>query len=297
MKILVVCGGDSSEKEVSLKTGEAISNTLRANFDSVECFVCNDKRHCVRSIIEEKPDKVFIALHGSWGENGELQAALDMLGIPYTGSNFEASALAMNKFATKSIIKNLGIPSAKGVLIKNIEDVEKLNCYPICLKPNKEGSSVGVEFADNKKQAKEKAKYLLERFSELIAEEKLVGKEMTATVMGNEVFPIIEIRPKKGFYDYKNKYTKGSTEYIVPAPLDERVEDLCRAVVKKTYDAIGCSGCARVDFILKNNVPYVLEVNTMPGMTQTSLVPKSAKAAGISFEELVKRMVEFDDRL
>jgi len=297
MKILVVCGGDSSEREVSLKTGEAISNALSVNFDDVECFVCKDKLHCVKSIIEKKPDKVFIALHGSWGENGELQAALDMLGISYTGSDFEASALAMNKFATKSIIKNLGIPSAKAVLIKSIEDIKRLNHYPICLKPNKEGSSVGVEFADNEEQAKQKAVYLLDRFSELIAEEKLIGKEMTATVMGDDVFPIIEIKPKKGFYDYKNKYTKGSTDYIVPAPLDKRVENLCRDVVKKTYDAIGCSGCARVDFILKNNVPYVLEVNTMPGMTQTSLVPKSAKAAGISFEELVKKMVEFDDRL
>ncbi len=297
MKILVVCGGDSSEREVSLKTGEAISNALSKNFRNVECFECLNKLHCIKSIVDKKPDKVFIALHGGWGENGELQAALNVLNIAYTGSDFEASALAMNKFATKSIMKNLGIPTAKGVRVKNIEDMSAVDFYPVCLKPNKEGSSVGVEFANNQNEANKKALLLLEEFSELIVEEKLTGKEMTATILNGRVFPIIEIRPKQGFYDYKNKYTKGSTDYIVPAPIEKNVEKLCRVVVKRAYDSIGCSGCARVDFILQNNIPYVLEINTMPGMTETSLVPKSAKAAGVSFEELVKIMVSEDDRL
>ncbi len=292
MKIMVVCGGDSREKEVSLKTGNAVFKALGEHFDDIECFVCKDKTHCINYILEKRPDLVFIALHGGWGENGELQASLDMFGIPYTGSGFEASSLAMNKFATKAVVKSVFLPAAKGVLVKSMNETDDIDFYPVCLKPNKEGSSVGVEFANSAEEAKEKLSILLKDFKEIIVEEKLVGKEITVTVLNDKIFPVIEIRPKKGFYDYKNKYTKGATEYLVPAPIEESVEKLCKFVAKKTYDAVGCSGCARIDLILKNNIPYVLEVNTMPGMTETSLVPKAAKAAGIDFGELVRIMVQ-----
>ncbi len=291
MKILIVCGGDSTEREVSINTGKAVLRALGANFEDTECFICRDRKHCIESILNKKPDVVFIALHGGWGENGELQASLDMFGIKYTGSNFEASSLSMNKFATKSIIKSIGIPTAKGMLIKSVKDIDNIDFYPVCLKPNQEGSSVGVEFADNIEETKSKALELLDKFKEVIVEEKLIGKELTVTIVNGKVFPLIEIRPKHGFYDYKNKYTKGSTDYLVPAPLDKRISELCKNIAKAAYDAIGCSGCARVDLILQNNVPYILEINTMPGMTETSLVPKAVKAAGMSFEELVKIMV------
>ncbi len=292
MKILVVCGGDSKEKDVSINTGKAVFEALKANFDNIECLICKDKKSCILSILNSKPDKVFLALHGGWGENGEIQAALDLLNIDYTGSGFEASCLAMNKFATKSILSNIKIPTAKACLIKDVSDVENVDFYPVCIKPNSEGSSVGVEFADTKEEAKQKIQLLLKDYKELIAEERLDGKELTVTVFNDTVFPIIEIKPKKGFYDYKNKYTKGATEYIVPAQIDKSVEMLCKSVAFKAYKSIGCRGCARVDMILKNNIPYVLEINTIPGMTGTSLAPKSANAAGIEFQELTKMMIE-----
>jgi D-alanine-D-alanine ligase len=292
MKIVVVCGGDSNEREVSKKTGKAVFDALRENFDNVVCLKCTDKKNCLESIIESQPDKVFIALHGSWGENGQLQAALDIQGIDYTGSNFEASAIAMNKFATKSLLNSVGLPSAKAVLINGVNDVKNINFYPVCLKPNKEGSSVGVEFAYSKEEALKKFTMLNKQFGEIIAEEKLNGRELTISIFNDTIFPIIEIKPRSGFYDYKNKYTKGATEYIVPANLDADIEKLCKIIAHKAYKTIGCSGCARVDILLQDNVPYILEINTIPGMTETSLVPQAAKEFGIEFSSLVKTMIE-----
>ncbi len=291
MKILVVCGGNSSEKEVSLNTGRAIFEALKANFSDVDCMECLDKKSCLESIIKYNPDKVFIALHGGFGENGELQAALDMVGIDYTSSSFEASCIAMNKFAAKSIFQKFNIPTAQAQLVRTLEDIEKIDFFPICIKPNKEGSSVGVEFAYNKQDAIDKYLSLHNKFDELIAEKKLEGREITITILKETVYPIIEIKPKKGFYNYENKYTKGATEYIVPAKIEKEIETLCKEIAHRAYKAIGCSGCARVDLILTDNVPFVLEINTIPGMTQTSLVPQSAKASGVTFEEFVKKIV------
>lgn len=292
MKIVVVCGGDSREKDVSLKTGKAVFKALKESFNEVECIVCSNKQGCISSIVDRKPDKVFIALHGGWGENGELQAALDMYDISYTGPGFEASCIAMDKFVSKSIMKNSGLPAAKGVLVKSKDDIGKIDFYPVCLKPNREGSSIGVEFAYSKKEALQKIPHLLDSFKEVIAEEKIDGKELTVTILNKTIFPIIEIKPKRGFYNYENKYTKGSTEYIVPAELSKNIEQLCKNTAYGAYRALGCSSIARVDILLKNNVPYVLEVNTVPGMTETSLVPKAAESYGINFEELVKLIVK-----
>ncbi len=289
-KIVVVCKGDSKEKEVSLKSGKTVYEALLKNFQNVECLECSDKKSCIQEIATKNPDLVFIALHGSWGENGYLQAALDMLNIEYTGSNCESSALCMNKFVTKSILKNINIPTPKGILINNCKDIDDIDFYPVCIKPNSEGSSIGVYFANNKEELFERVKELLKEFKDILIEEKIEGKELTVSVINGKALPIIEIRPKKGFYDYKNKYTAGSTEYIVPAPLGEDITRLCQKLAIRTYQALGCSSAARVDMLIRDNVPYVLEVNTIPGMTATSLLPKAAKSDGISFEDLVKIM-------
>ena len=148
-----------------------------------------------------------------------------------------------------------------------------------------------MEFAQSREEAEQKIERLLQQFGEIIVEEQLIGRELTVTVMDDTVFPIIEIKPKKGFYNYENKYTKGNTEYLIVDNLTHDVENICKSVAHKAYKSLGCTGCARVDIILRNNIPYILEVNTMPGMTETSLVPKSAKAQGISFEDLVKLMI------
>ena len=292
MKIAVICGGNSSEREVSLKTGEAVYNALAASYSDVYCLECKDESDCIEKIMNSKPDIVFIALHGGFGENGQLQATLDMLKIKYTGCGFTQSSLAMDKFATKSILKAFNIPTAMFKLIKKPEDIEDIDYYPVCIKPNNEGSSVGVEFAENKKEAKAVAEKLLKNHYPLIAEKKLNGKELTVGIIGDTVLPVIWIKPKNGFYDYHNKYTKGATEYIIPSQLPQKIENLVQTIAYNAYKAIGCNSYARVDIILENNIPYVLEINTIPGMTQTSLLPKAALAKGISFEKLTKMLVE-----
>ncbi len=291
-QILVVCGGDSREREVSIKTGKAVFNALKANFSDIECFTCLTKKECIDGIVKRSPDIVFIALHGGWGENGEIQAALSVMGIKHTGSGYEASALAMNKFVSKCLFRKNDLPAARGVLVRTPEDIEKVDFYPVCIKPNKEGSSIGVEFAENQKELEKIVSRLLPEFSELLIEEKLSGKELTVSIFEERIFPVIEIKPLRGFYNYENKYTKGNTEYIVPAKLPDNITELCKSVAHKAYKTLGCESCARVDIILHHNIPYLLEVNTVPGMTETSLVPKAAKAAGMSFETLTKLMVE-----
>ncbi|AEA33941.1 D-alanine--D-alanine ligase [Hippea maritima] len=291
MKVAVVCGGNSSEREISIITGNAVYNGLLKNFEA-ECIVCDNARDCLDKIIKSSPSVVFIALHGGFGENGQLQAALESLGIKHTGCSFAESNIAMNKFATKAILKKLSIPTAEFKLIKKVEEIENIDFYPICIKPNNEGSSVDVNFANNENQAKYISQNLLKKHNELIIEKRLSGKELTVGVLFGKALPIIEIRPKSGFYDYKNKYTKGATDYIVPAPLENNIEKLIKDIAVKAFEAIGCKSYARIDFILDGNVPYLLEINTIPGMTPTSLLPKAAKAAGISFEELTKMIVE-----
>ncbi len=292
MKILIVCGGDSREREVSIKTGRAVKEALTKSFSDVECFICSSKKECLSAIIKKNPDIVFIALHGGWGENGELQAALDFFGIKYTGSGYRASVLAMDKFASKSIFKAAHLPAAEGILIHTPKEAEAVDFFPVCIKPNTEGSSIGVEFAKNREELKEKTDKLLEEFPEILVESQLFGRELTVGILDETIFPIIEIKPLSGFYDYKSKYTKGQTEYIVPAELPKNIELLCKKVAFKAYKILGCKSCARVDIILHNNIPYLLEVNTVPGMTETSLIPKAARAYGMSFDELTRLMIE-----
>ncbi len=292
MKILVVCGGDSREREVSIVTGNAVYNALLKSFSNVECYICKTSSDCVLEILKRKPDVVFIALHGSWGEDGRLVSALELLGIRHTASDFQSSCIAMNKYLTKLLLKENGICTANATLIRTLDQVDTITSFPVCIKPNREGSSIGVEFASTEEELKKKVTHLLGEFNELIVEEKLVGKELTVGILNDTVFPVIEIQPLKGFYNYENKYTSGNTRYIIPADIPTSIAELTQETAKRAYDTLGCKSCARVDIILHKNIPYVLEVNTVPGMTPTSLIPKAAKAYGMSFEELVRIMVE-----
>jgi len=291
--IVVVCGGDSTEREVSLKSGKAVYEALLKSYKNVECLTCYDKKSCIENIKTKSPDVVFVALHGGWGENGELQAACDMLGIKYTGSDFSSSVVCMDKFITKSVLNSSNIPVAKGVLVETADDLNSVDFMPACIKPNNEGSSIGVEFAYNKKELASKSEILISKFKKIIVEEKIEGRELTVSILNGNVLPIVEIKPKKSFYNYENKYTPGSTQYIVPMEkIDKNIENLCMNIAYKSYRILGCAGAARVDMILQNNVPFVLEVNTVPGMTETSLLPKAASCAGINFENLVKRIAD-----
>jgi D-alanine-D-alanine ligase len=248
-----------------------------------------------------KFDIVFNALHGGVGENGTLQACLDYLGIPYTGCGAVASALAMNKNLSKILAAAAGIPVIEGLYFdtKILQDaatmdrIENEVGFPMVVKPNQQGSSVGVSIvreASELPQALSAAAFL---DREIIVERYIDGSEITAAILGNEVLPLIEIRPKQGFYDYRNKYTSGASEYLVPAPIDPQTAEAIQSAAMRIYKTLGCSVYARVDFRLaKAGEHYYLEVNTLPGMTSNSLVPKAARAAGIDFEELLDRIIK-----
>ncbi len=292
MSILVVCGGDSSEKEISIKTGTAIFQALSNLKYDAEMFICDSKKDCIETIVKKKPDVVFIALHGGFGEDGTLQAALEMYNIRYTGSNSLSSKICMNKFFTKAILKEYHIPTKKAFLVKSINDIQHIVSFPLCIKPNNEGSSIGIEFAYDKTQLEIACIELFKKFKELLIEEKITGTEVTLSMLNGECLPLIEIAPKKGFYNYENKYTKGATEYIIPARVDKSIIDEINIIGKTIYKALYCKGAIRIDMIIERNVPYVLEVNTIPGMTQTSLLPSAAKSIDISFEMLVDRILK-----
>ncbi len=304
MRILVLMGGRSTEREVSLQTGRAIAKGLRSlNHDVIEYDL--DPSHgkgmeeLVRSGLLLDVDIVFIALHGGEGEDGRIQAALEVLGVAYTGSGVEASALCMDKIATKIFLEHYDLPTPEWFSIDDskpvesiIREVESIGGFPVVVKPADQGSTVGVSIVKSSEEI-ESAIEEAARYSERILVERYIeGRELSVPVFRNEVLPIVEIQPRTGFYDYKRKYTKGETKYVCPAVLDDKIREQIEQSALKAFQVLGCSGVARVDFRLgKDGIGYLLEVNTIPGMTETSLVPMAAEAIGISFVDLLERIV------
>ena len=255
---------------------------------------------CVNSPLLDSIDVVFLALHGEWGEDGKIQSLLEMRGIKYTASGVMASALTMDKSMTKILMRHNGIATGKWEMVKRgaavdqqwIDRVASALGLPLVVKPNDQGSTVGLTIV----QAAEEipaAIALAAKFStSVMLEEFIPGRELTVAIVGERVLPIIEIKPKDGFYDYQHKYTKGMTEYICPADLPPGLAERIQRDSKKVFDTTQCRGFARVDFRLRDdNEYYCLEINTLPGMTATSLVPKAAAAAGMSFPELCDMIV------
>lgn len=301
-KVVVVMGGPSTEATVSMATGSAVAKALRNKGYEVFELELNPKNFA-NDILELKPDVVFNAVHGLYGEDGRLQSVLDMLDIPYTGSNVIASAVAMDKVISKKIFiaDNICTPQS---LFLNIKDkinfkeliLERFN-LPIVVKPASQGSSIGVEIVKTEDRLVLALDEAFKYCDDVLVEEFIVGYELTASVLkekgGLNVFPIIKIVPNSGVYDYKSKYTKGSTSYLCPAPISKDISEKVQKMAVAAYKALGCSGVARADFIVdKNDQAFILEVNTVPGMTATSLVPKAAKTMGIEFEELCDRIVK-----
>ncbi|MPM68669.1 D-alanine--D-alanine ligase B [bioreactor metagenome] len=300
-KIAVVMGGPSDEREVSLNTGRAILSALQAKGYNVLGIDLEPKQFITR-VVEEKVDVVFNAIHGKFGEDGILQGALELLGIPYTGSGVLASAIAMDKGVSKRIFVAAGIPTPRSRLYMKDEltpalpsAIEKEFGVPVVVKSAAQGSSIGVYIVENPSDLKEAVIQALKYSDSILVEEFIKGREVTVAVYGSNdptALPIIEIAPHSGRYDYHSKYTKGATEYIVPARLDNNITAALQKVAVDTFKALGCRGIARVDIMLdQQNRPHVLEVNTIPGMTATSLVPKAAAAAGISFEDLCEKLL------
>ncbi len=294
-KVAVLMGGLSKEREVSLKTGKAILKALLAKGYNA---VCIDVGFDVaEKLVKEKIEGAFIALHGKFGEDGTLQGMLELMRIPYTGSGVLASALALHKVVSKKLFLQEGIPTPRyEVFLK--EEVEKDPLkqmslpLPVVVKPAREGSTIGVSIVREESEIRLALKTAAKYDREILVEEFIKGKEVTVAVLDGLPLPIIEIVPKSGFYDYHSKYTKGETEYIIPARLPREKYLAAQEISLKAYRALGCAGCVRVDLMTdEEDRPYVIDVNTMPGMTETSLVPKAAGYAGIAFEDLAERIL------
>ncbi len=283
-------GGKSSEREISLKTGKAISEALKRLGHEVYELDLSPELPC--KLLELKPDKVFIALHGRPGEDGTVQGMLEILGIPYTGSDAISSAVCIDKDFTKRIVQSLGIKTPKWEVISSEEDLENLrwDSFPAVLKPAREGSSIGLEIIKDKKELKEKAKELLERTEKLIVEEFIEGIDLTVGFLKGKVLPVIEVKPKKGIYDYESKYTKGKTEYIFLD--DETLKKKLQEISEKIYKTLNLRDFARIDYrVDRKGEIYFLEVNTIPGMTELSLLPMAAKKVGIDFDRLINIII------
>ena len=300
-KIAVVMGGPSAEREVSLHTGAGILAALQEKgYNAVGIDL--DPTHFVEQLRGNGIEVVFNAIHGQYGEDGVLQGALELLGIPYTGSGVLASAMAMDKGISKRIFLSADIPTPRSKLFTMADRVRDLPTeiradfsIPVVVKSASQGYSIGVVIVEQSEKLTEAIEQAFQYSNTILVEEFIQGRELTVAIWGNEapeVLPIIEIAPFSGCYDYHSKYTKGATQYIVPAKLPEDTECIVQKVALEAFTKLGCRGIARVDIMLdKNNNPYVLEVNTIPGMTATSLVPKAAAAVGITFADLCERLL------
>lgn len=294
--VAVVMGGPSAEREVSLNTGAAIANALREYGYTNVVEIDLDPRNFGKQLAESKAEVVFNAVHGLYGEDGRLQTLLEIREMPYTGSGMIASVSCMDKVITKRILRDAGISTPACLIINKKESgiKEKIMqrfSLPVVIKPASQGSSIGVEIVKEENQLDEALANAFKYSRDILVEEFIGGKELTVSMMQKDgevvALPVIHIAPHSGTYDYHSKYTKGATEYICPADLDEETTKKVQEISKQAYEVLGCSGVARADVMLdEEGNGYVLEINTVPGMTATSLVPKAAAAAGISFPEL-----------
>ncbi|MCL2403529.1 MAG: D-alanine--D-alanine ligase [Coriobacteriia bacterium] len=314
MTIVVLQGGVSAEREVSLRSGHNIAQGLNELGASVVVMDAADLSF-IEKLRTAKPDLVFNALHGKFGEDGTIQGLLEILGIPYTGSGVLASSLAMNKQVSKDIFAEANLTTPKGVLVSKDELricdqegagtysyatlAEKLGTRDLVVKPNGEGSSVGVSLVSNEEDFRAGLEQALSTDSSALVEECIPGRELTVAVLGDatseETFalPIIEIIPKTEFYHYENKYAAGATDFTVPADLDQSITDACQQLAVAAHKVLGCQGYSRSDIRLNNDgAPYLLETNTLPGLTEGSLLPRAAAAADIKLPELLSQIIK-----
>lgn len=297
MRIGIIMGGISSEKEVSLNTGKSILKYIDRNkYEIIPIII--EKMSDISDVVDDikELDFALLALHGKFGEDGIIQGFLETLGIPYSGSGILSSALCINKDITKILLKNAEIPTADWINVKSIKEVnyEKLEKigYPFFVKPNSGGSSVAT-FKVTKKEDIEKAIFeVLKWDNEVMIEKFIEGREITCPVFENELFPIISIESKTDFYDYNQKYSKNGAKHNIIHFNPEEYDCIKRNALK-AFEILRCSVYARVDMILsEDGIPYVLEVNTLPGMTSTSLFPQSAIEKGISYSKFIDKIIE-----
>lgn len=323
--VALLLGGTSPEKEVSKATSKSVMKALydlgykvklinpayglnqpkeeEKYFEEKEYTEISNRNYVevINSTLMDDVDVAFIGLHGKYGEDGTLQSLLELRGIKYTGSKVLTSSLAMDKCMTKVMFQHYDVSTPKWFVVKKDENdfglvrekIKKFFGYPCVVKPNDQGSTIGLTICRGDIEVEQAVKKALEFSNKALIEEYIAGRELTVAVLGQQVLPVLEIKPKSGFYDYQSKYTTGMTDYIVPAEIPPKVAEHLQHQALLAFNSVGCQSYARVDFRLtKDYKTYCLEVNTLPGMTSTSLVPKMAKAAGISFEELIDRIIK-----
>lgn len=325
LNIILLVGGTSTERYISKLSSKSIYNALKnlghnvtlldpaygenqptdpekffdendfgeiSNSNYIKCF--NRKEF-------DTADLVFIGLHGKWGEDGTVQAILDLKGIKYTGSKTLASAVTMDKILSKILFDEYKIPTPKWFSFRNSEmtfedvvsKIETEIGYPAIIKPNDQGSTVGLSICRNKDDIKNALSLAKDYSEKVLVEEFIAGRELTVGIVGDIALPVLEIKPKHEIYDYECKYTSGMSEYIVPADIPEHISNVLKKTSLQAFKALECDGYARIDFRLSpENKFYLLEINTLPGMTSLSLVPKMAKAVGMSFEELIDKIIQ-----
>ncbi|MGB9663767.1 MAG: D-alanine--D-alanine ligase [Ignavibacteria bacterium] len=323
MKIVLLAGGSSPEREISLRSGKAVyrallelnhevylvdpalgknqPKTLEEFFDPlINKNLVSTKNYldAFQLDVFKNAELVFIILHGKWGEDGTVQSILDLMNLKYTGSGVLGSSIGIDKHLSKVIVKHFGVITPEWKILSR-ED--KLNSdkiieevgLPCIFKPNDQGSTIGFSLVEKREEIKKAFDEALKYSDKVLVEKYIKGRELTVSILGNEVLPIIEVKPKHQLYDYECKYTKGMTEYICPAKLDENLAKEIQNQALVAFQACRCEVFGRVDFILdEKNVPYFLEINTLPGMTDLSLVPMAARTVGISFNDLVNKIIE-----
>ena len=293
-RVAVFLGGKSAEREVSLKSGGMVLNALRSR--GVDALPFDPAERGLGALIGERFERAFIALHGRFGEDGTVQGVLEWLGIPYTGSGVLASALAMDKLRTKLLWHAEGLPTPPyAVLTKDsdLRTVARKLGVPLMVKPASEGSSIGMSKVRSAARLDEAYALAVNYDRVVIAEKFIDGTELTAGILGDQVLPLIKLETPRDFYDYEAKYIANDTRYIVPCGLSTARERDMQALCLKAFRSLGCSGWGRVDLMLsRQGRPFLLEVNTVPGMTDHSLVPMAARAVGMSYEDLCLRILE-----
>lgn len=296
-KVAVLMGGAGSERDISLESGQNVLNALKNA--GVNAFGIDITPEDLSKLDDKSIDIFFVMLHGTWGEDGQIQQILETKGLKFTGSGSKASKIAFDKIASKEAFVNAGIPTPYWISVNNNTDWQRLessfasNADKFVVKPACEGSSVGIEIRTGKLAAIRGAKECVEKYGKTLIEEFIDAREITVGIVDNKPLPIIEIRPKSGFYDYTAKYIADDTEYLFDTIQDNTLISEIQACACECFEVLGCKGFARVDFMLKSdNSFYVLEINTIPGFTSHSLLPKAAMKQGITTEKLCKKILQ-----
>jgi len=300
-RVVLLQGGFSEERDISLKSSSAIHKALdELNYEAIVLDPTDFPNYLQLGdkILSIKPDIVFIGLHGGAGEDGTIQAFLSLIDIPYTGSDMKASSICMDKHLSFVLASSNKAKVPEYIVLEENQEIDAGTIIenlgmPLVIKPNKSGSSVGITILEDPNDLHQAIREAFQYSSKVIVQKFIEGSELTVSILGNEALPVVEIKVNGGWYDYQNKYTSGKTIYEVPAVLSKEITCKIKAISTKLFKTFGCSAYARVDFRYDGKDLYLLEINTLPGMTSLSLTPMAAKEAGISFPQLIEKIIEY----